>query len=80
MLVLAIANLTAKLVFKLEMSAFFDTLELHAFERAVILVRRELGFKELGDKLIGLGLKFPVRHNKLVGVFLVEQHVEPLGR
>jgi hypothetical protein len=66
------ANLIGKLVFELELSAFLDTLKLHAFKHAVILVCCELGFKELGDRLEGLGLEFPAQHNKLVAVVLVE--------
>jgi hypothetical protein len=78
MLVLATANLIAKLVFELELSAFLDTLEPHAFEHAAVLVCHELGFEELGDRIKGLGIKFPVRRDKLVAVILVEQHVKPL--
>ncbi len=79
-LVFASANLIAKLVFQLELSAFLETLELHAFECAIILVCHGLGFEELGDRLEGLGLKFPDCRNELVAVVLVEQHVEPLER
>ncbi len=57
---------------------FLDTLKLHVFERAVILVRCELGFEELGDRLKGLGLKFPARRDELVTIVLVEWHVELL--
>jgi hypothetical protein len=77
-LALVSANLITKLVFELELSVFLDTLELHAFKRAVVLVCCELGFKELGDSLKGLGLEFPTRHDDLVVVVLVEGHVEPL--
>ena len=79
-LILAHTNPIAKLVFELEVSVFLDTLEFHAFERTNILVRGELGFEELGDRLEGLGLKFPDCRNELVAVVLVEQHVEPLER
>ncbi len=72
MLVLMSANLIMKLVFEIEMSAFLDTLELHAFERAIVLVCREVGFKELGDRFERLCLKFPSRHMKPVVVVLVE--------
>ncbi len=69
-----------KLIFELEMSKFLDTLELHAFERAVILVHCELGFEEISDRLKGLSLEFPACHDELVAVVFVEQHVEPLER
>jgi hypothetical protein len=61
-------------------SVFLDTLEFHAFERTNILVRGELGFEELGDRLKGLGLEFLARCNELVAVILVKQHIEPLER
>jgi hypothetical protein len=79
-LVLACKNLIAKLVFELEVSVFLDTLEFHAFEHTNILVRGELGFEELGDRLKGLGLKFLAHCNKLVAVILAKQHIEPLKR
>ncbi len=50
---------------------FLDTLKFHGFECAFVLVCHELGFKELSDRLKGLGLKFPARRNKLVVVVLV---------
>ncbi len=56
------------------MSAFLDTVELHMFKRAVIIVCGELGFKELGDKLKTLGLKLLARRNKLVAVIFVKHH------
>ncbi len=81
MLVRACANLIAKLVFELEVSAILGTLELHAFGHTVILVCGELGFKKFSDRLErGLGLKFLARCNKLVAVVLVKQHIEPLKR
>ena len=39
-----------------------------------------LGFKELGDRLKGLGLKFLVHSKELIVVVLVERCVEPLER
>jgi hypothetical protein len=78
MLILANANLVAKLVLELELSAFLDTLKLHAFKRAIVLVCCELGFKNLSDQLKGLGIKFPASRDKLVVIVLVEQHVKPL--
>ncbi len=80
MLVLASANLIAKLLFELELSAFLDMLKLHAFERTIALVCRELGFEELSDQLEGLVIKFPARRDELFMVVLVEEHVEPLKR
>ncbi len=73
-------NLIAKLVFELEVSMFLDTLEFHAFKHTNILVRGELGFEELGDRLKGLGLKFLARCNELVAVVLVNQYIEPPKR
>ncbi len=80
MLVLTCKNLIVELVFELEVSVFLDTLEFHEFEHTVILVRGELGFKELGDRLKGLGLEFLAHCNELVVVVLVKQHIEPLER
>ncbi len=54
------------------MSAFLDTLKLHAFKRAVILVRGELGFEELGDRLKSVGLKLLALCKELVAVVLVK--------
>ena len=79
MFVLMSANLIAKLVFELELNSFFNTLELHAFERTVILVRRELGFKKLSDRFEGLSIEFSAQRNKLVTVILMKQHIEPLA-
>ncbi len=78
--VLTCANLIAKLVFELELSSFFNTPELHAFERTVVFVHRELGFKKLSDRFEGLGTKFSAQRNKLVMVVLMKQHIEPLER
>ncbi len=73
-LILTSTNLTAELVleFELSLSAFLDMLEIHAFEHTIILVRCELGFKKLSDRLKGLGIKFPARHDKHVAIILVE--------
>jgi hypothetical protein len=77
-LILASANLIAKLVFELELSTFLDTLKLHAFKHTIVLVCRELGFEEISDLLKGLGIEFPAHRDKFIVVVLVEQHVEPL--
>jgi hypothetical protein len=71
-LVLACTNLIANLVFELEVSVFLDTLELHAFERTVVVVCGELGLKELGDRLKDLGLDLLARFNELVVVVLLK--------
>ncbi len=78
--VLASANLVAKLVLELELSTFLDTLELHAFERTILLVCHKLGFKKLSDQLKGLGIELPACRDKLFVVVLAERHVEPLER
>jgi hypothetical protein len=80
MFVLASGNLVTKLILELELSAFLDTLELHAFKHTVVLVHRELGFKKLSDQFEGLGIEFPARCDDLVVVVLVERHVKPLER
>ncbi len=80
MLILACVNLNAKLVFELEVSAFLDMLKLHAFKRTVVLIRGELGLKELGDRLKGLDLELLACCNELVAVILVKRHIEPLKR
>ena len=80
MLILAQANLVAELAFELEMSAFFDALKLHAFERAINLILVELGFKKLADGLKSLGLELLASGNKFVTVIFMKRHIEPLER
>ncbi len=48
--ILMSTNLITKPVFELELSLFFNTLELHAFELTVVFVPHELGFKKLNDQ------------------------------
>ncbi len=69
------ANLIVKLVFELEVSTFLDKLELHAFEHTIVLVCGELSFKELGDRLQGLGLEFLAGCNELVAWLFVRNNI-----
>jgi hypothetical protein len=72
MFVLTSANLIAKLIFELELSTFFNVLELHAFEHTVVFVRHELGFKKLSDQFEGRGIGFSAQRDKLVAVVFCE--------
>ncbi len=72
MLILMSVNLIVKLVFELELSSFFLTLELRAFEHTIIVVCHELGFKELSDQFKGLGIKFSAQHDELAAIVFVE--------
>jgi hypothetical protein len=76
--VLTSANFIVKLVLELELSLFFNALNLHTFERTIVLLCHELGFKKLSDQFEGLGIKFSAQHNKLVTVVLMKRHIEPL--
>ncbi len=77
-LVLACTNPISKVVFELEVSTFLDMLKFHVFKHTIVLVRVELGFEELGDRLKSFGLEFFACCNELVMVVLVKRHIEPL--
>ncbi len=79
-LVFACANFNAELVFELEMRAFFDALELHALECAIIFILVELGFKTVCDGLKSLGLELLSGSNKFVAVIFMKWQIKPLKR